>query len=135
MNEIRAFLAHAKSDTDEEIQSATDRSRNALREIAKGKTVVVTTGRDDYQRHMSRCGSWDAWARDVGQGIDYISREPRYHTIVVPSERCGAATANIVKVALSVGRPVLRLDGTKLTKVARVVQVAARDFKTGWRVE
>jgi hypothetical protein len=134
MNEIRVFLAHAKAASDEEIQSATDRARNALREIANGKTVAVTTGRDDYQRHFARCGSWDAWARDVGQGIDYLSREPRYHAIVVPTPRVGAATANIVRIALAVAKPVLLLTDRRLTKVATVVQVSARDFRTGWEV-
>jgi hypothetical protein len=134
MIDLRVFLANAKGDSPEVIADMIQRATFPLRKISNGRTVIVTSGLDDFGRHFSRCGSWDAWARDVVQGIDYLSREPRYHGFVVPTLRCGAATANIIRGALGVGKPVLRLDGAELIIVKECSKVAERDWKAGWEL-
>jgi hypothetical protein len=132
MEDLRAFLAHAKGDDPNAIADMTRRAALALRLIAHGRSVVVTSGISDWERHFSRCGSWPAWARDVAQGVDYLSREPRYHTFIVPTERVGAGTAQVIQGALGVGKPVLRLDEESLTVVTECEKVAQGDWKTGW---
>jgi hypothetical protein len=134
VQDLRAFLANAKGDAPDAIDDMVTRAALALRLIAHGRPVVVVSGFDDYQRHAARCGSWDAWCRDVAQGIDYLSREPRYHAIVLPSSRVGAATAKIVEIAFFVGKPVLLLDGKNLSQAKTITKVAERDWQKGWEV-
>ena len=132
--ELRIFVAHAKGESDEGLIVMRDQITQALRKAFGAREPAVTLGRDDYAAHFQRAGSWDAWAREVATAVHPTTREPRYHGIVVPATRVGAATQAIVGQALGMGKPVLLFLDGKLTKASRVVKVSARDFKTGWEV-
>jgi hypothetical protein len=133
--DLRAFLAHAKGVSPDAIEEMIQRTLAALRPVAHGRKVVITSGLVDWEAHFARCGSWEAWQRDVAQGIDYLTREPRYHTIVVPSPRVGKATAAIVEGFLYTGKPaLLLLESGELSVITECVRVAERDWQQGWEV-
>ena len=136
--ELRIFIAHAKGDSDRALKEYAEGITLALRRTFGAREPKDTLGRGDYAQHFARDGSWDRWARDVVTRIMPVSREPAYHGIVVPVDdtaRVGAATKIIVEHAITIGKPVLIYSQAGiLTRASRVVKVAERDFKTGWRI-
>jgi len=127
----RFFFAHPKAMAADEITN----TRTALLQWMKVKqpeiAIELTSGRDDYDRHFARCGSWDSWAEDVATGIDYMSREPRFHGFIVPGKSVGAATARILRSALSARKPVWIWTGAGLVPVYSLSRVGT-SFKDGW---
>lgn len=99
---------------------------------------IVTLGRDDFEANAETLGGWDAWCKNVATGIDYVSREPRFHAIIVaPAPEVGKATAQIIRAAFAASKPVLVIEpgGAGLIPAQRIVQHDPRDFRAGWRVE
>jgi hypothetical protein len=133
--ELRVFVAHRKDDA-LDLGALKAEIQQALDAEAKGRrTVKVTLGREDYLARSSSLGSWAAWIRDVATGLDYVTREPRFHAYVVPDERIGKATAEIIGAALNLRKPVLRWLGDGAFRPISLVQkVAPRDFKSGWQI-
>lgn len=133
--ELRVFVAHRKDDS-LDLGALRDAIYAALVLESKGRREVrVTLGRDDYNANASRLGSWNAWIRDVATGLDYVTREPRFHAYIVPDERIGKATAEILAMALHCRKPVLRwLGNGQFRPISLVQKVAERDFKSGWAV-
>lgn len=131
----RFFLAHPKSMDALEIERVGQAVLHFMQAKQPGMEIVLTSGRDDYDRNFSRCGSWDAWATDVAIGLDYMSREPRYHGFVATDRVIGAATARIVERALGAAKPVWvwHDDLRALVTIGRITRVA-QDFKAGWRL-
>jgi hypothetical protein len=137
--ELRIFIAHQKGDSDADLIRYVKGITLALRRAFGHKEPKVTLGRDDYTRHFASAGSLDRWARDVVTRISPVTREPAYHGLVIPAgddgAKVGAATKIMVEHALSIGKPVLIYGSDEtLTKASRVVKVAERDFRTGWKV-
>lgn len=129
---IRAFIAHAKGDADDRIAALKDDVTTVLERMAAGrKPVEVVIARDYYFANFSRCGSWEAYARDVSQGVHYLTREPNFSLIVLADERIGAATQAIVKHALAVAKLVVLWESGGFVKIVDVEQVS-RDMKNGW---
>lgn len=133
MKELRIFFANAKGDDANQIESL---MALATRLLVKGtgRDVKMTSGLRDFEANFARTGSWEAWQRDVAQGIDYLSREPRYNGAVVPGRRVGKATAAILQGFLYTGKPVLLLEADALVVVRECVKVEERNWTTGWEV-
>lgn len=135
MKTFRVFLAHAKGDSDRQIEAWCRHTTERLAAVAPANTaIVITLGRTDHAENFKRCGSWDAWARDVVDRIDYATREEVYQAVVVPNEYVGAATARIVEWAILKRRPVLMIlpDGT--FKPVRAIERVSDSYKDGWRL-
>lgn len=132
--ELRIFIAHAKGDSEETLIEMRDAITLALRRAFPSREPKVTLGRDDYNRNFTAAGSWDTWAREVATAIHPTTREPRYHGIVVPADRVGAATQAIVGQALGMAKPVLLFLDGRLTQAKSVVKLPGRDFRTGWLI-
>jgi hypothetical protein len=131
--ERRFFLALAKGeeDPDAKLKSA----HEAVKRFAQGKPYAITLARTFWEAEFKRCGSWEAYAREVACGVDYMTREALFHAILVPAGRIGAATRRIVEHAIEIGKPVFAFhaDG----KVARVVRVTCedpKDWQTGYKM-
>lgn len=132
--DLRLFIANARSDDESELTRLKTAIEIAAIKAFPAKTVIVTLGRDDFFTHKDRLGSWEAWNRDVATGIHPTTREPRFHGIVIPHDRFGAATAQIAQYAFGIGKPVLKWSAERgLTVAKSVVKVNERDFKTGWK--
>lgn len=135
---IRVFVAHSKQDSDAFIEGAKERIETTLRNaaIAQGKAVVIecVLGRDDHAAHFKAAGSWDAWAYDVVDRIDYVTRDPVYAVIVVTSAAVGAATAKMVERALARTRPILLFCDDSTLRPIRELRHVSSDFKAGWEV-
>lgn len=107
---FRVFFAHRRDATDWPLgRVAVERIFRAA--IGDARTVEVRAGYEDWHERFKFCGSWDAWAIDVGAGTTYGTQEPRYHAIVVPDrDGLGRATEQIVRVALAKHKPVFWYD-------------------------
>jgi hypothetical protein len=133
---MRVFYANGRNESDDDVSSACARLCTVL-----GSEHAVVSGKDDYKTHFSRCGSWDAWQRDVGVGVDYASRAPRYDAFVVPTREVGKATAKILEHALAAGKRVLLIEGVvgesncRLSPVTGIRAVDAENWKAGWTVD
>jgi hypothetical protein len=120
----------------EDVQKFYDLIVQKFTPALEGIELVVVKAEDDYREHFGRCGGWDAWARDVGLGVDYLARTPRYNCIACVQSTVGKATAEIVRYALEGNRMVvcLRPNG----RVARVFGVRADDtnnYVSGWTLQ
>lgn len=132
MTTVRVFIAHAKGDADDRLATLKDDISAALDRMSAGrKTVEVTLARDYYFAHSARLGSFEAYAREVAHGVHYLTREKNFDMIVLVDARLGAATQQIVKLALGIAKPVVLWQTGDFVKVTDVVQVS-RDMKTGW---
>lgn len=135
MKTFRAFLAHAKSESELQIEGARRLTTMILEREAKGRAVVeVVLGRVDYDLNFKRCGSWDGWAQDVVKRQDYVTRDPVYGAIVVTNRYVGRATAAIVGHALRERRPIFVLEHLELLPIRQIRQLS-ESFRDGWEVQ
>ena len=134
MPTMRIFFANGRGDSDADVERAVARVRDALMSQF-GADVEVTSGKDDYKANFSRCGSWDAWIRDVAVGIRFADRTPRYHALMCPTREVGKATARIVELALGASKPVLLWEGGQARSVISVRAVDAENWKAGYTLE
>ncbi len=136
MKTIRAFIAHSKNG---DVNLGTLKSKIAAALVAtvgeRATVSAVTLGRDHYEAHFRRCGSWDAWTRDVAVGFHPVTREPQFNLFVVPEGPIGKATAGILTAAFTARKTVLKWDGQKLTPATALVTVDDQDYKSGWRLQ
>ena len=148
MTPYRVFYAHPKDAADAALTADTALLLTALSAIiGDARTVEVTTGFADWQKHFRRCGSWENWTRDVAVGKSYGSTEPRYHAIVLgvtPGEVdgwvVGSATQRIADLAQGAKKPVLMLTPTKkgdapvLYRVLAVEHIPGAPYNESGRV-
>lgn len=127
------FLATPKGMDTDTVQRHYDAVVAKFTPALDGIPLAVVKAEDDYRDHFGRCGGWDAWARDVGQGVDYLARIPRYNCIACVQPTIGKATASIVQYALEGNRMVvlLRPDG-RVDRVFSVETVDANNYVAGW---
>lgn len=131
----RAIILHPKDCPSlEDLHESID---HALNTLLGGALQSLTTGKADFDKNFKQCGSWEAWAKEVSTGVDFVTREPKYTLFVVTQERVGAATARIVGQALTARKVVFlwRADDASFRRISRVVLAEERNPRTGWRVE
>jgi hypothetical protein len=142
----RIFLAHAKAMS----ELAVDAACSAVWEVLSAKNtdldIVVISARADHAARALSCGGWDPWCKSISDVLDPISREPRFHAVVVPrgpfDDPCGdcvsvgRATAAICKYAVAAGRPVYVFDvSERVVLPAKGAEtVDAEDWLLGWRI-
>lgn len=129
----RVFYGHAKDAAEAAIRAdVTDIRAHLSAALAATHTVEVVSGFDEWHGHFRRCGSWEAWTRDVAVGKAYGQQEPRYHAVVLgvvaPSNDdgrlvVGSATQRIADLAIGVGKPVLALLPRKEGEAIQLVRV------------
>ena len=128
------FLASPKDSLPSEVDEA---YIDVLQRFEKGipfAAVMVVRAEDDYKENFARCGGWSEWTRDVGAGLNYEDRTPRFNAIACTTQDIGRATAQIVEAGLEARRMVVcRVDG-KLRQVAGVETVDSENWKSGWRL-
>ena len=134
MSEVRFFLAHAKSDEGERLIALISAAHMAISRVANGKPYTLTTGRDFFEQHFKRLGSWAAWATEVATGFEYLTRRPHFDAILVPAGRVGAGTAAIVEKALAISKPVYAYQGEKSARVVGVSCESKKDWQTGYKL-
>jgi hypothetical protein len=136
---MRIFFAHPKSMEDGDIDWW---SREITRMLTDGTEIIeVTSGRDDYQRYAVGAGSFSAWAREVAVRKDMRTGKPYYDGFVSVNAYVGRATADILRVALNAGTPVIYLEqdeNTQSIEPKRVTQVVVDDpddYLKGWYLD
>ena len=136
---VRVFVAHAKHWDPVRLEDVRDHLTDKLRDAAirSGKRAVVAAvlGREDFDAHFKRCGSWDAWAADIVARIDYVTRDPYYSAIITPDRVIGKAMSVTIGRALQTGRMCLYFEHTQgtLHPVKDITQVSD-NFKAGWEI-
>jgi hypothetical protein len=136
---MRIFFAHPKSMEDGDIDWW---SREIKRMLTDGTEIIeVTSGRDDYQRYAVGAGSFSAWAREVAERRDMATGKRYYDGFVSVNAYVGRATADILRVALNAGTPVIYLEqdeNTQSIEPKRVTQVVVDDpddYLKGWYLD
>lgn len=131
---MRFFYAHPSSDPPSIILEDRERLRILLAERGAGCPVQITLGRKDFDSNFR--GDWAGWAENVVSRVHSVTRRPVYDVIIVPGQRCGRATAQVVSAALKVGRPVFLWDREhSLKRVRAVATVDSDDWATGISLE
>jgi hypothetical protein len=130
------FLATPKGMDEQTVQAFYDKVTERFIAALEGIELVLVKAEDDYREHFSRCGGWDAWTRDVGRGVDYMFRTPRYNCIVCVSRRVGKATADIVRHALEGDRMVIVMEGLDAPsqRIRSVREIDSQDYRAGWEL-
>ena len=128
----RFFLAHSKRDN--AIEERIAQARLAVDPLSKGKPYTIVAGRDFFNERFKEAGSWPAWTSLVATGVDFATRVPLFHAILVPMGDIGAGTAEIVKKSIEAGKPVLAFKDQVVFKVTGVVHEVADDWAAGYRL-
>ena len=130
---MRFFYAHPASDPPDILHSDRERLSELLTKRG-AESVRITLGRKDFETNFK--GDWGAWAQSIVSRVHSVTRKPRYGAIIIPGERCGRATAQVVRAALEAGRPVFLWDREhSLKKVCGVTMVDPDDWATGLSLE
>lgn len=136
---MRIFFAHPKSMEDSDIDWW---SRQIVQMLTDGtETIEVTPGRDDFQRYAMGAGSFTSWAREVAARKDMGTGKLYYDAFVTVNAYIGRATADILRVALNLGTPVIYLEqdedkgAIEPKRVAQVVVDDPDDYLKGWYLD
>tara|TARA_R110000824_G_scaffold3120_4_gene14409 strand:+ start:4023 stop:4496 length:474 start_codon:yes stop_codon:yes gene_type:complete len=134
---IRVFFAHPSSMDQKAIEVSMKELRAAIERkflATKGNApaIRVVSGRNDHARHWK--GDWERWQSGVLSRKDSMTGQPLYSMFVTIGDRCGRATASILRGALS-DRPVFTWDGERLCGVSSVEIFDEEDWTTGFRIQ
>ena len=129
----RVFLATPKDCGSEVVEKYHALTLAKFKGALKHDDVLVVNAEDDFHANFSRCGGWDSWCNDVGRGVDYLYRTPRYNAIVCITQQVGKATASIVRAALEANRMVVSVcaDDT-YQRVVAIDELDKNDYRGGW---
>jgi len=136
---MRIFFAHPKDMEDGDIDWWLKTIEQMLSD--EGDRVAVTSGRDDFQRYAMGAGSFTAWAREVPTRKDMSTGKPYYDAFVAVNAYVGRATADILRVAINVGTPVIYLEqdedkgSIEPKRVLQVVVDDQDDYRKGWYLD
>lgn len=136
---MRIFFAHPKSMPDDDIDWWAKTIEQMLSD--GNDRAAVTAGRDDYLRYAMGAGSFSAWAREVAVRKDMGTGKPFYDAFVSVNAYIGRATADILRVALNVGTPVIYLEqdedkqSIEPHRVTQVVVDDPEDYLKGWYLD
>lgn len=127
------FLATPKGMEDAEVDAYYQTVVAKFTPALDGIELTVVKAEDDYRANFGRCGGWDAWTQDVGRGVDYLARTPRYNCIACVQQSVGKATADIVRHAIESDRMVVLVNPNKtVDRVYAVETIDANDYRSGW---
>jgi hypothetical protein len=129
----RIFLATPKDADPEKVEEFRTITLERFRHALQHDDVEVVRAEDDFKENFSRCGGWDSWCKDVGQGVDYMFRTPRFNAIVCMNQQIGKATSVIVRSALEAHRMVaVMLEDKSYHRVHSIDEQDVNDYKGGW---
>ena len=100
-SDLRFFLAHDRTDSDEDIDTWRERLTELLTEGYPAHMVTVVAGRDDYKSRAKDSGGWKGWPRSVFAG-NLWDGSTRFHGIIRPVHDttdvvCGRPTFEMVQ--------------------------------------
>lgn len=115
------LFLHPRAMADEDIDQA-------MATIQASTKHPVTSGRDHFRQHAGRAGGWSGWQRRVVQDAQLL---------IVPGDRVGRATGQILELALARKLPIVvsQPDGAgPYARVLSVVCVDKKDWIAGYKV-
>ena len=132
---MNVFYAHPASSPPKQLKAEVRLLAHVMRARTRVESLSVRAGRDDHQNHWK--GNWDDWQYSIVHRMNMTTGKPVYGLFVVTGTHCGRATANILRLALSVGRPVFWWNGQEPGKIYRVLKIEEddeEDWAAGWRI-
>lgn len=141
---ITVFYAHPSFDTEDKIEKDCGNIRKIIRargeRAGKDLKINIVPGREDFRVHHR--GDWNSWAKGVIAREHSITRKPYYDMVVIPSPFVGRATAQIVGMAIRIGRPVFLLcqhkereDSPEIQRITQVYPYDEEDWSGGYRCD
>jgi hypothetical protein len=122
-----AFLAHA---TGQDAAPQTRAARQALHSLYPSVGIILAF--DAWVRCGAAAGGFAGWA-DFVAGL-HLDGRPRFLLLLVPDERVGRVTADLIRRFLDAQRPVIAYLGGRLWWVDALIADDETDWKRGWRV-
>tara|TARA_R100000008_G_scaffold77895_2_gene58576 strand:- start:2454 stop:2927 length:474 start_codon:yes stop_codon:yes gene_type:complete len=136
---MKVFYAHPASISPQGIERDTQLLKEALelkyQRFHPGRHVRVRSGRSDHHVHYR--GDWEAWQQSVVNRKHVTTGELLYDLFAVSGNRCGRATANILRLAMESGRKVIWWDGQSPGRFKRVLSIRVNDeedWTGGWEI-
>jgi len=126
---MNIFLALPKATTDEKAESY----KQVVKNMTQGK-ATITTSKEDFTSNFAQSGSWDSWIGDVAEGIDFVTRKPKYQAIICVERIVGRATAQIVERSLSAKKIVTLLEDGMVRQITNVKTVDENNWISGWEL-
>jgi hypothetical protein len=134
---MRVFYAHPSSEDSATTKTRVEFLRGLLQMKINGTfgednapKVIVVPGRRDHAKNWR--GDWEHWQHQVVHRSNAITGKPVYSIFVCPEGRCGRATANILGMALTKGRPVFSCGLGVLNKIDRIHVIDSEDWVSGY---
>ena len=136
MKKIRVFLAHPANMPPKEIEGLVDPVRDSLATYYNEPRdrFKIITGRADHKRFFAQSGGWTGWQKSVVHRTDAVTGEYMYQLFVVCGDRCGKATASILRHALGVGSEVLHWSDSSVQTVIEVETEDGENWRDGFKV-
>ena len=131
---MNIFYAHSATTPPKQISEEVKLLKKVMDDRGASR-VRIRAGRDDHKNNWR--GDWDDWQYWVVHRTDVTARKRVYDAFVVIGTHCGRATANILRLALSLDRPVFWWDGEdpgKIYKVQKIEEDDCEDWTAGWRI-
>jgi hypothetical protein len=129
---MKVFYAHSSAAAPKQIGVEAALLQEVMTE-KKGKQVRVRSGRSDHAARFR--GDWEEWQHSVVTRKHATTGQPAYDAFIVSGVDCGRATANILRLALTSGRPVFWWNGQEeavFKKVHAIEAVDEEDWANGW---
>ena len=129
---MKVFYAHSSAASPKQIVQESAILSEAMGK-KKNSPVRVMSGRSDHATRFRGC--WEEWQKSVVLRKNMTTGKPVYDAFVVSGVDCGRATANILRLALSVGKPVFWWNGQEdsvFKKVASIEAQDVEDWTNGW---
>lgn len=89
----------------------------------KYPNATVTTTVEAYNTFFKDVGSWEAWVREMVNGVDYISQEDHYTNYLCIDMTIGKGNSMLVEKILENGKPCNFYNEGELFPVTGVRQV------------
>ena len=127
----RIFLATAKDTSDEVATELGAKVLAKFTEALPDNEVTIVLAKDEWERSFKEAGSWDAWVREIGAGVDFYDRTPKFNAIMVVDTVLGKATAQMVAIGLD-NRRMIGYYNPEDNSIKLVTGVNKRPDVTTW---
>lgn len=90
--------------------------------------VDLVSSVDDFHARAEELGGWREWCSDVVEGSEYGTFRQRFDAFICTHVAVGSATAEIVRAAVNLGKPVAYLDTVDEPRLRGVIGARTHDL-------
>jgi hypothetical protein len=126
---MNVFLACPMDMDTEEADKIRGDLEGVLSEI---EHLNVVTSKSDFTENFSRSGSWSSWIDRVIRGRNYQTQKELFDAYITTQVGVGKATADIVRGAFELRKPVMMFRDGMLHRASGVATVDDDNWRSGW---